>query len=65
MFANVTTLFLLRRCGGGAERSEAEGVAGTTNLLHRCRHPFRHAAIAARREYAAAIAPRKTGEEKQ
>jgi hypothetical protein len=42
--------------GGGAERSEAKGVAVLSNLRHRRSHPFRQALRAL---------PRKTGEEKK
>jgi len=56
MIANAATLFLPRRCGGGAEQREAEGVAvAVTSFLCR-RHPFRQAFRAL---------PRKTGEERE
>jgi len=58
MIANAATLFLPRRCGGGAEQREAEGVAvAVTSFLCR-RHPFRQALRACH-------LPRKTGEERE
>jgi hypothetical protein len=44
-------------CGGGAERSEAKGVAALSTILRRHSHPFRQALRACH-------LPRKAGEEK-